>query len=59
VKAQLAELRICALDLARRARHRTRHFGERQLAPVVARDDDAREQVDAPAGRCCLRVHIA
>ncbi|HTA35850.1 MAG TPA: hypothetical protein VK761_03955 [Solirubrobacteraceae bacterium] len=59
VEAQLAELRVGALDLSRRARHRAGDLGERQLASVVARDDDAREQVHAPAGRCCLGLHIA
>ncbi|HEX4484368.1 MAG TPA: hypothetical protein VH081_11350 [Solirubrobacteraceae bacterium] len=57
VEAQLAELRVDALDLPRRARHGAGDLGERELAPVVARDDDAREQVHTPARRCCLRLH--
>jgi hypothetical protein len=41
VKAQVSELRIRALDLARRARHRARDLRERQPAAVVTRDDHA------------------
>jgi hypothetical protein len=41
VKAQLTELRIRALDLARRARDRAGDVRERQPPPVVPRDDDA------------------
>jgi hypothetical protein len=41
MEAQLAELRVRALDLARRARHRTRDLRERKPLPVMARDDDA------------------
>jgi hypothetical protein len=41
VEAQLAELRVRALDLARRARHRARDLRERQPPAVVARDDNA------------------
>jgi hypothetical protein len=59
VKTHLAELRVGALDLPRRARHRTGDLRERELAPVVARDDDAREQVHTSARRCCLRFHTA
>jgi hypothetical protein len=39
VEAQLAELRVRALDLARRARHGPGDVRERQLLAVVARDD--------------------
>jgi hypothetical protein len=49
VKARLAELRIRALDLARRARHGRGDRGERQRAAVVARDDHAREQIQLSA----------
>jgi hypothetical protein len=59
VKAHLAELRVGALDLPRRARHRAGDLRERELAPIVARDDYAREQIDTSARRCCLRFHIA
>jgi hypothetical protein len=59
VEAELAELRVRSLNLPRRARHGACHLGERQLAPVVARDYDAREQIDASAGGCCLGEHIA
>jgi hypothetical protein len=41
VEAQFAELRVRALDLARRTRHRARDLRERQPPAVVARDDDA------------------
>jgi hypothetical protein len=59
VEAQLAELRVRALDLARRARHRRRHLRERQPAAEVARDDHAREQVQAPARRERVILHTA
>jgi len=59
VEAQRAELRISALHLAWRARHGDRDLGERQPPPVVARDDDARQQVKAPPRRECVRLHIA
>jgi hypothetical protein len=57
VKARLAELRIRALQLARRAGQRAGDARERQPAPVVARDEDAREQVQASAGLERLRLH--
>ncbi len=57
VKAQLAELRIDALNLPRRARHSAGDVGERQLATVVARDDEPREQVDTSSGGERLRMH--
>jgi hypothetical protein len=41
VEAQLAELRVRTLDLARRARHRARDLCERQPPAIVARDDHA------------------
>ena len=41
VKAQLAELRVRALDLARRARHRAGDLCKRQPPAVMARDDNA------------------
>jgi hypothetical protein len=44
------ELRICPLDLSLRARHGAGNLRERQALAVVARDDDAREQVEASAG---------
>jgi hypothetical protein len=59
VKAQLAELGIRALHLARRARHGRRHLRERQPAPEVARDDHAREQIQAPARRERVILHTA
>jgi hypothetical protein len=57
VKAQLAELRIRALDLARRARDGPGYVRERQPSPVVPRDDDAREQVQPPAGFERVALH--
>jgi hypothetical protein len=59
VKAQLAELRVSALDLSRRARKRGGDRGERQRLAVVARDDDAREQILPLA--CCegLGLHLS
>jgi hypothetical protein len=59
VEAQLAELRVRALHLARRARHRRRHLRERQPAAEVARDDNAREQIKAPARRERVILHTA
>jgi hypothetical protein len=59
VEAQLAELRVRALDLARRARHRRRDLRERQPAPEVARDDHAREQIQAPARRERVILHTS
>jgi hypothetical protein len=41
MEAQLAELRVRALDLARRARHGAGDMRERQPLPVMTRDDDA------------------
>jgi hypothetical protein len=41
VEAQLAELRVRALDLTRRARHGAGDVRERQPPAVVARDNDA------------------
>jgi hypothetical protein len=41
VEARVAELGVCALHLARGARHGRRDLRERQTPPVVARDDDA------------------
>jgi hypothetical protein len=57
VKAQLAELRVRALHLARRARHDVGDLRERQPPAVVARDDHAREQVQAPPRRERLILH--
>jgi len=58
VKARLAELRVGALHLARRAGDRARDRGERQPPAVVARDDDAREQVQPSSAGERLRLHI-
>jgi hypothetical protein len=58
VEAQLAELRIRALNLPRRARDGAGDLGERQLAPVVARDDEPREQIDTSSGGERLGLHI-
>jgi hypothetical protein len=57
VEAQLAELRVRALDLPRRARHRTGDLCERQPPAVVARDDDAREQVQPSPRFECVALH--
>ncbi len=58
VEAHLAELRVRALHLARRARHRRRDLRERQPAAVVARDAHARQQVQAPPRRERLILHV-
>jgi hypothetical protein len=58
VKAQLAELRVGSLHLARRAADRARDDRKRQRAAVVARDDHAREQIQPPSGKERLRLHI-
>jgi hypothetical protein len=56
-EAEATELRVRALDLARGARQRCGDDGQRELAAVVAGDEDPREQVKA-AARCeRLRAH--
>ncbi|HTB69890.1 MAG TPA: hypothetical protein VK707_02795 [Solirubrobacteraceae bacterium] len=57
VEAQLAELRVRALHLARRARHGGGDLRERQPPTVVARDANARQQVQAPSRRERLVLH--
>jgi hypothetical protein len=57
VKARLAELCVGTLDLARRACHRTGDRREGQPAPVVARHDHAREQIQLSAGLERPRLH--
>jgi hypothetical protein len=54
-------LRIRPLDLSLRARHGAGHLRERQTLAVVARDDDAREQVEPSAGleRALLHVPVS
>jgi hypothetical protein len=59
VKAHLAELRVRALHLTRRARHRRGDRSKRQAAAVVARHDDAREQVHALSAGERLRLHTS
>jgi hypothetical protein len=51
VEARLAELRVCALQLARRTRHGARHHAQRQRPPVVALDHDPRQQVQPASAR--------
>jgi hypothetical protein len=58
VKAQLAELLIRTLNLARRARDGARDLGERQPAAVVAHDDDARQQIQTSARGDRLGLHL-
>jgi hypothetical protein len=55
------ELRIRPLDLSLRARHGAGDLRERQALPVVARDDDAREQIEPSAGleRALLHVPVS
>jgi hypothetical protein len=57
LKAELAELRERALHLARRARHGAGDACERQPLAVVARDDDAREQIKPLAGFERVALH--
>jgi hypothetical protein len=51
VEARLAELRIRALQLARRARHGARHRVQCEWLAVVARHDDPRQQVQPASAR--------
>ncbi|HEY2571204.1 MAG TPA: hypothetical protein VGI27_07015 [Solirubrobacteraceae bacterium] len=51
VEARLAELRIRALQLARRARHGARNSAERERLAVVARNDHPRQQVQPASAR--------
>jgi hypothetical protein len=51
VKARLAELRIRALQLARRARHGSRHQLQRERPAIVARHDHPRQQVQPASAR--------
>ncbi|HST33139.1 MAG TPA: hypothetical protein VLJ80_06420 [Solirubrobacteraceae bacterium] len=51
VEARLTELRVCALQLARRARHRPRHHLQRERPAVVARHDHPRQQVQPASAR--------
>jgi hypothetical protein len=48
-EGSLAELSVCARQLARRARQGPRDLIERQRTPVVTCDNDARQQVQAAA----------
>jgi hypothetical protein len=58
VEARLAELRVRALHLARRAGDRACDRRERQPTAVVARDDHAREQVQPSSAGERPRLHI-
>jgi hypothetical protein len=51
VEARLAELRIRALELARRTRHGARHRAQRERLAVVALDHDPRQQVQPASAR--------
>jgi hypothetical protein len=51
LEARVAELRVGALQLPWRARHRARDHRQRQRPAVMARDDHARQQVE-PASVC-------
>jgi hypothetical protein len=57
-EAEVAELRVRPLHLARRAADGAGDHSERQRAPVVARDDHAREQIQPSPALDRLRVHI-
>jgi hypothetical protein len=57
VEADLAELGVRSLHLARRARYGAGHVRQCQPATVVAGDDDARQQVEASSARERLRMH--
>jgi hypothetical protein len=56
-EARVAELLIRTLDLAGRARQRAGNDRECQLAPVVACDDHAREQVQPLPGGDGVGTH--
>jgi hypothetical protein len=51
VEARIAELRVCALQLARRARHGARHHLQRERPAVVALNHDPRQQVQPASAR--------
>jgi hypothetical protein len=57
LKARLAELRVGALHLAGRARHRAGNRRQREAATIVARDDHAREQIQPPSAVECVLLH--
>jgi hypothetical protein len=57
-EAEVAELRVRTLHLARRAADGAGDDSERQRAPVVARDDHACEQIQPSPALDRLRVHI-
>jgi hypothetical protein len=57
LETRLAELRVGALQLARRARHGASHTAERQRLAVVARDDHPREQVEPATAGQRVRAH--
>jgi len=54
MEAGLAELRIRALQLARRAGQGASHNSERERPPVVPRNHHAREQVQPAARAECV-----
>jgi hypothetical protein len=56
-EAHLAELRVGALELAWRAAEGARNGHKRELAAVVACDDDARQQIQAATGCERLGAH--
>ncbi len=56
-EGHLPELRIRALELARRARERTRDHRQGELEAVVTRDHHPREQVQPPSARHRLGAH--
>jgi hypothetical protein len=51
VEARLAELRVCPLQLARRARHGSRHRVQRERLAVVPRHDHPCQQVQPASAR--------
>jgi hypothetical protein len=50
-EARLAELRVCALQLTRRARHGPRHHLQRERPAVVTLNYDPREQIQPASAR--------
>ena len=56
-EAAVSELGIGSLELSRRARERSRHRLQGQLAAIVARDDHTRQQVQPVTSRGGVVAH--
>lgn len=58
LEGELTELRVRALNLARRTGQRARHRRQREAPAIVARDDHAREQVEPASCGMRIGVHV-